>query len=138
MTRETSRAAYRTLVESGALKGQQAEILDLVIQHGAGTAAEILRGTVYDRNRNLARARFTELSARGLIVEVAARECKVTGTRALVWEFSGRTKPLSAKRAQRASRKALAGVIGKLCDYLEENGYHTDEMADARALAARA
>lgn len=137
MTRETSRAAYRELVASGTLKGQQAEILDLVIQHGAGTAAEILRGTVYDRNRNLARARFTELSARGLIVEVAARECKVTRARALVWEFSGRTKPLNVKRAQRASRKALADMIKLLAGELEKLGDRRI-VDDARALAARA
>ena len=106
--RETSREAYRQLVESGVLRGKQAAILWLVVTHGPGTAAEILHRSSHDGNRNLARARFTELAAKGLISEVDRRQCRITGRVALVWEATDRTKPLDARKARISKLETLA------------------------------
>lgn len=142
MTRATSREAYQQLIESGALAGKQAAILGLVVQHGAGTAAEILAGSAHDRNRNLARARFTELQARGLIVETETRKCKITGRNALVWEYTGRTKPLDAKKGSGVSKKTLAATIDRLIGVIEHNidtsASLRDVIDDAKRIAARA
>lgn len=112
--RETSKEAYKQLVESGELRGKQAQILELVVKHGAGTAAEILQGSPHDRNRNLARARFTELQARGLIIEVGVRDCKVTGRQALVWEYSGRAKPFAVKKGATRAQARRAAILNVL------------------------
>lgn len=109
MTRSTSREAFRQLVESGALKGKQRQVLEAVLEHGPATSAEIIRAGGLGENVNLWRARFTELHARGLIVEAGVRKCKITGRTALVWEYSERTKPLDAQRghdAKLAKRRA--------------------------------
>lgn len=105
MTRLTSIQAYEQLVKSGALVGQYAELLSLVVRHGEGTASEILKGSKFDKNRNLARARFTELKERGLIVETGQRACEVTGRNALTWEATNRTAPLVDTRNKSATSK---------------------------------
>lgn len=143
MTRATSRAAYEQLVASGALKGKQAGIMELVISRGPGTAAEILDGSPFDRNRNLARARFTELQARGLIAEAGARKCKVTGRAALVWEATDRTKPLDPDKARGVSKKTLAATMVRLCSFLEASpaidvASVREAVKEARTMAARA
>ncbi len=152
-TRSTSRESYRLLVESGELMGQQMEILDLLIERGPGTAAETIKGSKYDRNRNLARARFTELQARGLIQECERRTCEVTGRLALVWEATGRTKPLDPNRSKGVSKKTLAATLVRICGLCEDavgvidsEGLDLDEEGvqilaackEARTLAARA
>lgn len=136
MTRATSREAYRQLTESGAIKGKQAEILGCVVERGPATAAEVLEGTPHDRNRNLARARFTELQDRGLIIEVGARKCKITGRTALVWEATDRTKPLNSKRGHKHAQRRV-----RVQRVLEENilGMHpslTIETLAEKVIAA--
>ncbi len=153
MTRATSREAFKILVESGALRGQQATILNHVIEVGPGTAAEMLHGTTMDRNRNLARARFTELNAKGLIREIETRKCKITGRHALVWEATDRTKPLNPDKAKRPSGETLAATLVRICDIassaadvIDSEGLDFDEegkavreaIAEARKMAARA
>ncbi len=98
MTKATSLAAWQRMRDLGLLKGQLVDILEHVIQHGPGTAAEILHRTKYERNLNLSRARFTELQERGLIREIDARACKISGRHALVFEATGREKPLAAPK----------------------------------------
>lgn len=116
MNRETSRQAYRQLVESGQLKGKQQTALLNVIEHGPATSAEIIQRI--SPNTNLWRARFTELQARGLIVEVGQRKCTVTGRTALVWEYSGRTKPLEPKH--RTGSKELRALLKQALAVIEE------------------
>jgi hypothetical protein len=100
MTRETSRKAYQELLASGKLKGQLADLLEDLVDMGPGgaTIAETVDGTKYAVNLNLTRARFTDLMQRGLIREISTRRCKITGKQALVWEYTGRTKPLGDTR----------------------------------------
>lgn len=95
-TRETSRKAYEELVESGQLKGHQATILKAVIGGPNRTSGEICAALGLD-NVNKWRARFSELAARGLIIENGQRVCDVTGRTALVWIFTDRTKALEAR-----------------------------------------
>lgn len=120
MTRETSLEAYTQMVESGKLRGKQAEALAAIMKHGPATSAEIIQrlGT----NVNLWRARFTELAARGLITEVGSRKCTVTGRTALVWLWSGRTKPLKAKH--RLGTAALRKIANEAVQLLLE--HHED------------
>jgi hypothetical protein len=105
VTRLTSIQAYEVLIKTGALVGQYAELQHLIATKGPGTACEILKGSRFDKNRNLARARFTELKERGLIVETEARPCSVTGRNALVWEATTRTAPLEEQRNKSATGK---------------------------------
>lgn len=105
MTRQTSREAYKQLIESGALKGNQALVLDQLIHCGPCTSGELLDRMKVD-NVNAWRARFTELQARGLIVESGSRACKITGRRAILWTATNRSKPLDVKKGHRIDGKA--------------------------------
>lgn len=142
-TRETSREAYRQLLESGELPKRQADALAALIEHGPATSAEIIvRYLPNGLNVNLWRARFTELAARGLIEEVDSRRCKVTGRTALVWQYSGRTQPLAAKH--RTSAKAWKAIAERACKLLAQShtkaggGYLAAQavIADAKAAGA--
>jgi hypothetical protein len=115
-TRKTSLEAYDHLVDSKLLRGKQALIIRW-LAIGDATSGEVIQGlgkTYPDdrslRNVNAWRARFTELQERGLIVEAGERECAITGRRAIVWRFTGRTKPLKRTRVKRGAKawKALA------------------------------
>lgn len=122
-TQETSRESYRILIESGKLRGNQAKALEAVVKHGPGTSGEIIDAmntgdVVHDRA--VWRARFTELAGRGLIVEVGQRTCRATGRTAMVWQYSGRTKPLEARH--RASPKVLRDLLGRVVKACEVKG----------------
>jgi hypothetical protein len=115
-TRKTSREAYHYLVDSNLLRGKQARVIDRLVL-GDATSGEVVASLAEwspdDRslgNVNAWRARFTELQERGLIVEAGERECAITGRRAIVWRFTGRTKPLKRTRVKRGAKawKALA------------------------------
>jgi hypothetical protein len=116
-TRKTSREAYEHLVDSNLLRGKQSLIIRHLVVLGDATSGEAIDAIAAERpddrslrNVNAWRARFTELQARGLIVEAGERECAVTGRRAIVWRFTGRTKPLKVTRVRRGAKawKALA------------------------------
>ncbi len=121
-TRETSRKAWREMVDSGELLGKQAAALAAVIDYGPGTSGEIIRAAKLGANTNLWRARFTELIERGLIREIGQRSCDVTGRTGLVFEFTGRTKPLTLDRGRGrkvtdAQRRRVRDAIGQnICD----------------------
>lgn len=108
----TSVAAYESALKSGLIAGQLVRVGHLIATYGPGTSAEVLKGTGLDANRNLARARFTELANRGLITEVERRRCKITGRKAIVWRFVGASgKPrvrTSPQRTLDALRKHIA------------------------------
>lgn len=103
--RETSRLSYALLVKSGKLKGNQARIIERLIESGPATSGEVL-GAMGIHNVNAWRARFTELNARGMLREVTVRPCKVSGRQAIVWEFSGRDKPLETSKGAKAKGTA--------------------------------
>lgn len=109
-TQDTSRESYRILIASGQLRGQQAQALEAVTRHGPATSGEIIQ--TLGPNVNLWRARFTELQGRGLIVEVGQRRCTITGRNAIVWQYSGRTKPLEAKH--RTGTKELRALLKRV------------------------
>ena len=103
--RETSREAYRHLIETGQLKGRQAAALDAVIKYGPATSGEIIAKGMLGDNTNLWRSRFVDLQARGLIREVGQRPCRISGRMCLLWEATGRSKPLDVKKGHRANGK---------------------------------
>jgi hypothetical protein len=115
-TRKTSREAYEHLVNGNLLRGKQALIISWLVLGDAtsGETIEAIAAARPDdrslRNVNAWRARFTELQERGLIVEAGERESAITGRRAIVWRFTGRTKPLKRTRVRRGAKawKALA------------------------------
>jgi hypothetical protein len=126
-TRKTSREAYDHLVTNKLLVGKQALIIVRLVG-GDATSGEVIAGLAMDfpddrslRNVNAWRARFTELQERGLIVEVGERECDVTGRRAIVWRFTGRTKPLKRTRVKRGA-KAWKALAMEMWSALNEHG----------------
>lgn len=116
-TRETSRKAWQELCDSRQLKGKQAKVLEHLIGMGQATSGEVI-ANMREANVNLYRARFTELQARGLIVEVGTRPCKISGRMALVWEFSGRTKALVPK-GRNAGSKELRELVTRAVSLLK-------------------
>lgn len=122
MKRETSREAYDYLVKNRLLRGKQEKIIEWLLRgdYTSGETIAALQSLARNadapeaeqrslRNVNAWRARFSELQHRGLIVECGERRCPATKRRALVWRFTGRTKPLVVKRGRGAKAwKTLA------------------------------
>ena len=106
--RDTSLSAYDSLISNGVIKGQLAAVARAVADHGPGTSAEILAAARMDGNRNLMRARFSELRDRGVIVERGPRDCAVTGRRAMVFEFAPEDARVPARRRRAAEWRQLA------------------------------
>lgn len=131
MVRLTSRDAYAELMASGSLKGQYAELQKLIVEHDGGTAAEILKGSPFAKNKNAAMARFTELRERGLIVEGPIRECAVTGRQCLTWEATSRTKPLALKRGKgKATKAQLLKIAQGLAKYAVHDNCASEHGAE--------
>jgi hypothetical protein len=128
MTRETSRESYKLLLESGKLPDAQGTILSAIVAKPNSTSGEICHELKLE-NVNAWRARFTELQARGLIVESGTRKCLVSGRTTLTWVYSGRTKPLVPKR--RATRGQLAALLKKALPSI--NGTLAEEIRAALA-----
>lgn len=107
----TQQTSIDALIEerlSGRIGKRQAEVMRAVIEYGPGTSAEILRAANLDANRNLMRARFTELADAGRIVQLESRSCAITGRNAIVWGVAwARPEPRqkSGHRSMRAIRQ---------------------------------
>lgn len=143
---QTSRDAYKYLVDSGLLVGKQRLLLDALIKSGPATSGEVLvalekASGVAIRNVNAWRARFTELQGRGLIREVTQRRCKISGRICVVWAFTGRVNPLDRKRGSAApSMKTMMTLLKRAYEYMRQDvmsGEDMDgdppELDDARA-----
>lgn len=118
-TRETSRKAWEQMCASGVLNGRQRRALEYLIAMDTATSGEVI-ARMREPNVNLWRARFTELQARGLITEVGTRKCGVSGRSAIVWQFSGRTKPLEAQH--RVGAAQLRDLLKRAAKLLQAHG----------------
>jgi hypothetical protein len=86
-TQGTSAQAYHQAVASGEIPTMRMKVAYAFQKQLEGTAAEVLFDAGLDHNRNLMRARVTELADEGLIIEVARRACQITGRKAIVWRY---------------------------------------------------
>lgn len=136
-TRTTSRDAYELLIMSGELLGKQARIMDRLTTAGDATSGEVLQALKV-RNVNAWRARFTELQARGLIIEVGTRRCAVSGRTCVVWHATDRTKPMDVKRGARSARgwAEWRDLAGRMAEALEQNVNGAVDHPTSRALLA--
>lgn len=60
------------------ISGRRGEVYRWIEAHGAATDREVMAGLGY-RDMNACRPRLSELISDGLLVEVGARRCPVTG-----------------------------------------------------------
>lgn len=112
MTQETSAQAYREELENGRIKGNGQLVALAFAQYGPGTSAEILKAAKLDKNRNLMRARITELADRGIVKADGERACEVTGRRCIVWRFVGiKGEPRKKIDKLGTSRSLLSRVL---------------------------
>lgn len=118
-TRDTSREAFEELIASGKLPAAQGKILRAIVGGPDRTSGEICAALGLD-NVNAWRARFTELQARGLIVENGTRKCTITGRTAIVWRFTDRTKPLAAQN--RVGTAKLRDLLKRAAKLLQAHG----------------
>ncbi len=128
MRQLTSAETYRDLEVKGALRGVRAELAQAFGRFGPGTSAEVLRKAALDQNRNLMRARVTELADAGLLVQNTIRMCKITGRRAIVWRSLAddeppcpREKPLTVSLSDsdlQAVADFQSGKRGQFCPLL--------------------
>lgn len=111
-TQETSAKSHREELENGRIKGNAQRVALAFAEHGPGTSAEILNTAKLDRNRNLMRARITELADLGVLQADGERACKITGKRCIVWRFAGVTgKPRVKVDKLGASRLLLTRIL---------------------------
>lgn len=139
-TRQTSVAAYEHLISTGQLRGQQQAVMAALLSLGKGTSGEVI-ARLGHKNVNAWRARFTELSGRGLIREVGARKCGVTGRIGVVWEPTGRDKPLHSTKGARVAAgdsKAWRRVARELNRALHDVINNVDSQATERGRQAMA
>jgi hypothetical protein len=114
----TSALAFRQAEESGQLNGKRYEVGKAFTTFGPGTSAEVLKAAKLDKNRNLMRARVTELADLGWLKQIGARKCNVTGRKAIVWAFE-RTEPRKNTKAPSTTKTELADYVKQLATVAE-------------------
>lgn len=112
-SRPTSAQALREAEANGKLNGKRYEVALAFTTYGPGTSAEVLQAAGLDRNRNLARARVTELANAGMLKEIETRRCTVTKRQAIVWSFEKCEKrtPVSAKMLAEEKRELAHALL---------------------------
>lgn len=136
----TSALAFKQAEESGQLNGKRYEVALAFTKFGPGTSAEVLKAAKLDKNRNLMRARVTELADVGMLKQIDARKCNVTGRKAIVWSFEP-TTPRKNTKAPSTTKSELAEYVAKLCTYLESAASvieveGLDDFEETRAVTA--
>lgn len=146
MHQPTSAIALQQAEQSGQLNGKRFEVARAFEMFGPGTSAEVLRRAKLDKNRNLMRARVTELADMGWLKQGEPRTCAVTGRKAIVWTFE-RTAPRNGANKIKATKAELAEMLTKVTNYLASAAdviadFEPDdidgETADAREVVAAA
>lgn len=114
---QTSIDAYHQEEGSGRLLRKRDIVERAFREHGPGTSAEVLVRAKLDTNRNLMRARVTELEDDGALRVVSEHVCTVTGRRARVLEFvpDGQRVP-----RVRIEVKVREPAIDELCDFVKD------------------
>lgn len=85
-TRETSREAYKELIESGALDGMRGEVWAWLYLHGPATRNEVARGI--HKVPNDTSTRLKELVDMGNVREVGEDRCRVTGKNVILYDVT--------------------------------------------------
>lgn len=147
----TSVLAFHQAEQSGQLNGKRYEVAKAFATFGPGTSAEVLRKAKLDKNRNLMRARVTELADIGMLKPMPARKCGITGRKAIVWSFEQTTprkdgKTTSATKAELVDYVAglanlasgLAGVLEIVAETSDVEEYRSPKLDEARKLIAEA
>lgn len=95
--RETSREAYKYVVETGKVAKRHRQIYKALYHHGAMSAGETFEflnrnyGLRFDSNTH---ARFSELENMGYIREVGKRPCRITGRTVTIWDVTAKAGPV--------------------------------------------
>lgn len=92
--RKTSIESYQELVDSGRLKGVQAEIVRVLAEQGVAMSAGEVASRLRSYQLDSVRPRFAELAKAGIVREAGERKCKVTGKQVIVWEFANGVEPV--------------------------------------------
>jgi len=133
---------FDALVADGLLVGKQMLVLAALIDHGPATSGEILKAIPDVTNANAWRGRFTELQSRGLIREVGLRRCRVGPRKAVVWEATGRARPLDPDSGIAPSKlgrwKMLADQMATVLRGAQLTGNAPAHTAHLMAQASRA
>ncbi len=82
-TKPTSAATYHALIKEGRLGGRRGKCLGALLYLGKPSTAQELAKEAGDLRSG--HKRLSELVRMGLVVEAPARECAVTGRRAVTW-----------------------------------------------------
>lgn len=106
--RQTSKDAFKEVMESGVVGDKQRYYYDLLYKYGPCTANELLQ---YGKRSNINQANVTtrlgELRDMGVVRELDKRECEVTLMKCLVWDVTDK-KPIKApKKLTKAQKKDL-------------------------------
>lgn len=151
MTRRTSKEAFDEIKASGLLSRLRFSVYEAIWLFGPGTSAEIILAArdarkagglpVRDADQlTQSRARFTELRERGVIHELPARPCGITGHKAIVWEVSAALPHKPAKRLSPAERERATWSDLWHCyekSYERHGPMHRDTRAAWHALCER-
>ena len=91
-TRETSRQAYRELIEGGQLAATNRAVYKHLFKYGPTTQKKTER-FLGDRTYTI-RPRFAQLERMGLITLAGQTVCQETGKKNLLWDVTDRVKPI--------------------------------------------
>lgn len=98
MTRQTSIAAYRKLVESGRLARSQRAVYRALYEAGPMTRNELDARLAPGRPNPPHSRRLVELERMGLVRRVDVRPCTVTGDSADAWDVTALEEPRKVPR----------------------------------------
>lgn len=109
MTRPTSAAAYRAVIDSGLLNAQQHRAFDALYSYSNGVTGRELERAIGSTDGH---KRLTELRDMGIAEELEPRRCQVSGHRAIVWRARAVPDPHPLpKKPKRPSKETLRAAL---------------------------
>lgn len=112
--RETSRAAFQSICESGLLRAVRLQTYQYLYEFGPCTASELFYHSRKKRNPSHSNitTRLGELRDMGCVSEVGKRECTITGETVLVWAVNGeQPKKLEKTETYKQKTKRLIALL---------------------------
>lgn len=91
MTRQTSIDAYNAIKDSGLLSKRRFEVYAVLFEHGpltGGELSELLPKKISRTIGSNVHARLSELTERGVVMEIGYRICSVSGQRVILWDVT--------------------------------------------------
>lgn len=134
--RQTSIDCYNEIKANGLLSKRRMEVYEILFNHGAMTANEIVRKSKIsypNTNPSSFHARLSELKKYGVIIEVGEKKDVISGNNCYIWDLTDRLPDKDIKLSTNSKRGRIDVTINALRELYRSKNTSSDN--DWKAVA---